>query len=172
MSPMVPMKVLGLTLEAENNAPILVLQQDGGSEILPIWIGASEALAISVALNGTRLDRPLTHETMFQAIRALDADIGAVDVIALRDGTYHAELEIVRGEKAVRVDCRPSDGVALAVRCDAPIRVAREVLAETSATRTARRGEDLVTSFLPEEPSEQVLGKLLPSLEPVSRYKM
>ena len=139
MSPMVPMKVLGLTLDAENNAPILVLQQDGGSEILPIWIGASEALAISVALNGTRLDRPLTHETMFQAIR---------------------------------VDCRPSDGVALAVRCDAPIRVAREVLAETSATRTARRGEDLVTSFLPEEPSEQVLGKLLPSLEPVSRYKM
>mgnify|MGYP001625926913 CR=1 FL=1 len=125
MSPMVPMKVLGLTLDAENNAPILVLQQDGGSEILPIWIGASEALAISVALNGTRLDRPLTHETMFQAIRALDADIGA-----------------------------------------------REVLAETSATRTARRGEDLVTSFLPEEPSEQVLGKLLPSLEPVSRYKM
>ena len=62
--------------------------------------------------------------------------------------------------------------MALAVRCDAPIRVAREVLAETSATRTARRGEDLVTSFLPEEPSEQVLGKLLPSLEPVSRYKM
>ena len=51
-----------------------------------------------MALNGTRLDRPLTHETMFQAIRALDADIGAVDVIALRDGTYHAELEIVRGE--------------------------------------------------------------------------
>ena len=172
MSPMVPMKVLGLTLDAENNAPILVLQQDGGSEILPIWIGASEALAISVALNGTRLDRPLTHETMFQAIRALDADIGAVDVIALRDGTYHPELETGRGEKAVRVDCRPSDGVALAVRCDAPIRVAREVLAETSATRTARRGEDLVTSFLPEEPSEQVLGKLLPSLEPVSRYKM
>lgn len=171
MSPMVPMKVLGLTLDAENNAPILVLQQDGGSEILPIWIGASEALAISVALNGTRLDRPLTHETMFQAIRALDADIGAVDVIALRDGTYHAELKS-SGGKAVRVDCRPSDGVALAVRCDAPIRVAREVLAETSATRTARRGEDLVTSFLPEEPSEQVLGKLLPSLEPVSRYKM
>ena len=69
MSPMVPMKVLGLTLDAENNAPILVLQQDGGSEIVPIWIGASEALAISVALNGTRLfDRPLTHETMFQAI--------------------------------------------------------------------------------------------------------
>lgn len=99
MSPMVPMKVLGLTLDAENNAPILVLQQDGGSEILPIWIGASEALAISVALNGTRLDRPLTHETMFQAIRALDADIGAVDVIALRDGTYHAELEIVRGKR-------------------------------------------------------------------------
>ena len=79
MSPMVPMKVLGLTLDAENNAPILVLQQDGGSEILPIWIGTSEALAISVALNGTRLDRPLTHETMFQAIRALDADIGAVE---------------------------------------------------------------------------------------------
>lgn len=169
---MIPMKVLGLTLDAENNAPILVLQQDGGSEILPIWIGTSEALAISVALNGTRLDRPLTHETMFQVIRALDAEVGAVDVMALRDGTYYAELEIVKGEKTMRVDCRPSDGIALAVRCDAPIRVAREVLAETSATRTTRRGEDLVSSFLPEDPSEQALCQLFPSMTPVSRYKM
>ncbi|MCH5277413.1 MAG: bifunctional nuclease family protein [Desulfovibrionaceae bacterium] len=169
---MIPMKVLGLTLDAENNAPILVLQQDGGSEILPIWIGTSEALAISVALNGTRLDRPLTHETMFQVIRALDAEVGAVDVMALRDGTYYAELEIVKGEKIMRVDCRPSDGIALAVRCDAPIRVTREVLAETSATRTARRGEDLVTSFVPEDPSDQALDRLFPSMAPVSRYKM
>lgn len=59
---MVDMKVLGLTMEGENNTPILVLQEKGGAEILPIWIGASEALSISLALNGKTLDRPLTHE--------------------------------------------------------------------------------------------------------------
>lgn len=169
---MIPMKVLGLTLDAENQAPILVLQQDGGSEILPIWIGATEALSISVALNGTQLDRPLTHETMFQVIQALGAEVGGVDVMALRDGTYYAELEIVRGDNVVRVDCRPSDGVALAVRGNAPIRVAGDVLAETVASRTARRGEDLITSFLPDVPSEQAAGNALQSMEPASRYKM
>lgn len=169
---MIPMKVLGLTLDAENKAPILVLQQDGGSEILPIWIGSTEALSISVALNGTQLDRPLTHETMFQVIRALGAEIGGVDVMSLRDGTYYAELEIVRGDNVVRVDCRPSDGVALAVRGNAPIRVASDVLAETAASRTAHRGEDLITSFLPEEPTEQAWDTVLQSMEPVSRYKM
>lgn len=169
---MIPMKVLGLTLDEENNAPILVLQQDGGSEILPIWIGTSEALAISVALNDTRLDRPLTHETMYQALRALGADVTGVDVTALRDGAYHAELEISEGDRTVRVDCRPSDGIALAVRSDAPIRVNPLVLEETTASRARHRGEDLVTAFVPEDPSEQALGRLLPSMEPASRYKM
>lgn len=169
---MIPMKVLGLTLDGENNAPVLVLQQEDGSEILPIWIGTSEALSISVALNGTQLDRPLTHETMFQALRALGAEVTAVDVMALRDGAYYAEMEISTAGKAVRVDCRPSDGIALAVRGDAPIRVDPLVLAETASTRAKHRGEDLLTSFVTEAPSDRALGNLLQSMEPASRYKM
>ena len=59
----------------------------GGAEILPIWIGASEALSISLALNGKTLDRPLTHETMFRALDGLGASIAGVNITELRDGT-------------------------------------------------------------------------------------
>lgn len=169
---MIPMKILGLTLDSHNNAPILVLQQDGGTEILPIWIGTAEALSISVALNGTRMDRPLTHETMFQVILAMGGQVSAVDVMTLRDGTYFAELEITLGGNVVRVDCRPSDGIALAVRCDAPIRVAGPVLEETAETRAKQRGEDLISTFLPEAPSGEGMDNLLQNMEPVSRFKM
>lgn len=169
---MVEMKVLGLTMDGDNNVPILVLQEDGGSEILPIWIGASEALSISLVLNGKTLDRPLTHEVMFQALDKLHASIAGVDITELRDGTYLAEMEIVSGTESIRLDCRPSDGIALAIRCRAPIRVAEEILEATAKSRTRRRGEDMVTSFMPEDPGSPEAGKLLQSMEAASPYKM
>ena len=169
---MIPMTVLGLTLDAESQAPILVLQQDGGSEIMPIWIGAAEALSISVALNKVEMDRPLTHETMLRAINALGGVVKAVELTDVKGGTYFAQLELAVSDCVSRLDCRPSDGIALAVRCDAPIRVAPEVLEKTAATRAEQRGEDLLTSFIPEQPSEQILAGLLESMEPASRFKM
>ncbi len=171
LSDMIPLKVLGLTLDSENEAPILVLQQDGGPEILPIWIGPAEALSISVALNGTAVDRPLTHETMLEAIRAMGGEVSGLDVTALRKGTYYAELAITHSDSNVtRVDCRPSDGIALALRSNAPIRVASPVLEETAATRDRHRGEDLITAFTPVPGADWA--SLLPGMTAASRYKM
>jgi bifunctional DNase/RNase len=166
------MKVLGLTLDSRNEMPILILQQEDGAEILPIWIGSSEALSISVILNGSPPDRPVTHETMFQALRAVGAKINGCDVTALRNGTYYAELEIARPGGVVRLDCRPSDGIALALRGNAPIRVSPPVLAETVNTRARQRGEDLITSFFPDDSDEKALAGALQSMPPASRYKM
>ena len=169
---MVDMKVLGLTMEGENNTPILVLQEKGGAEILPIWIGASEALSISLALNGKTLDRPLTHETMFRALDGLGASIAGVNITELRDGTYLAEMEIVSGSETLRLDCRPSDGIALAVRGHAPIRVAEEILEATARSRTRRRGEDMVTTFMPDDPASPEAVRVLQSMEAASPYKL
>ena len=163
---MVDMKVLGLTMEGENNTPILVLQEKGGAEILPIWIGASEALSISLALNGK------THETMFRALDGLGASIAGVNITELRDGTYLAEMEIVSGSETLRLDCRPSDGIALAVRGHAPIRVAEEILEATARSRTRRRGEDMVTTFMPDDPASPEAVRVLQSMEAASPYKM
>ena len=169
---MVEMKVLGLTMEGDSNSPILVLQEKGGAEILPIWIGASEALSISLALNGKKLDRPLTHETMFRVLDRLGASVVGVDITELREGTYLAEMEIASGMERVRLDCRPSDGIALAVRAHAPIRVAEEILKATAKSRTRRRGEDMVTTFMPDDLAGPEAGRLLQSMEAASPYKM
>ena len=169
---MILMKVLGLTLDSSNNMPILVLQQENGSEILPIWIGSTEALSISAILNGTHLDRPMTHETMFQAIHTLGGEISSCDLTALRDGTYYAELQMIRNNIPIRLDCRPSDGIAMALHGSAPIRVAQAVLSDTMRSRDKRRGEDMVTSFVPDATDEAALVRAFPGMEPASRYKM
>lgn len=168
---MVEMKVLGLTMEGDSS-PILVLQERGGAEILPIWIGASEALSISLALTGKKLDRPLTHETMFQVLNRLGAAVTGVDITELRGGTYLAEMEVASGMERMRLDCRPSDGIALALRAHAPIRVTREILEATAKSRTRRRGEDMVTAFMPDCSAGPEAGRMLQSMEAASPYKM
>ena len=169
---MVDMKVLGLTMDGESNSPILVLQEKGGAEILPIWIGASEALSISLALNGKTLDRPITHETMFRALSSVGVKLEGVYITELRDGTYFAEMEMLSGTERIRLDCRPSDGIALAVRAHAPIRVAEDILETTAKSRTRRRGEDKVTTFMPDDPASPEAAYLLQSMEAASPYKM
>ena len=127
---MITMKILGVTLDGATNTPILVLQEENGDEVLPIWIGASEAMSISMALNNINLERPLSHSLLLNALQALDARLTGVSITDLREGTFYALLEILIGERLVQVDCRPSDGVALALRAGVPILVSEDVLAK------------------------------------------
>ena len=126
---------------------MLILKDIDEKTVLPIWIGAMEAMAISLALNEVKLPRPMTHDLLLSAISNLDARILAVDVVSLRDGTYYAELEVEQGGKKKRIDCRPSDGIALALRAEAPISVAEDVLDQAASDREMlekrRSGEPL-----------------------------
>ncbi|MGJ3523161.1 bifunctional nuclease family protein [Nitratidesulfovibrio sp. D1] len=132
---MVEMKVVGLSLDDATKAPILVLRREAGEELLPIWIGAMEAMAISIALNSVDVPRPLTHDLLLNTLRSLGAQLVAVDVVDLRDGTYFAELDILQGGTRTRVDCRPSDAIALALRADVPIFVSEDVLRRAAEDR-------------------------------------
>lgn len=119
--PLVTMRVLGLTLDDASHAPILILQEEAEKELLPIWIGAMEAMAISLALGKVPVERPLTHDMLLLLLHALDARLSSVELVDLREGTYYAELVLnLKDGETRRLDCRPSDAVALALRAGAP----------------------------------------------------
>ncbi|MGI9600543.1 MAG: bifunctional nuclease family protein [Acidimicrobiales bacterium] len=123
------MDVLGVRAELPGNAPIVMLQERGGDgRILPIFIGAPEATAIVLALDGVEAPRPMTHDLFHQVLGELGAVPERVVVTDLRDGTFFAELYLRLGNDVHVVSSRPSDAIALAVRADAPVFVETEVL--------------------------------------------
>ncbi|SIN70761.1 bifunctional nuclease family protein [Halodesulfovibrio marinisediminis] len=125
---MVRMEVAGLSLDKKTRAPILMLKDPAGEKMLNIWIGAMEAMAISIFLNQVDVPRPLTHDLMLKSIEELGAQLLGVDIIRVENGTYFAELDVDMDGKRSRIDCRPSDGVALALRAGIPILVSQSVL--------------------------------------------
>ncbi len=118
---MIEMKIFGLALDEQSQVPILILKDLEEKRVLPIWIGAMEAMSISISLNKISMERPLTHDLMINILESMNAKITKACVVDLKDGTYFAELYIEKGEEVYVIDSRPSDAIALAVRCDAKI---------------------------------------------------
>lgn len=129
---MVEMELLGVRLELPANAPVLLLREQTGRRVLPIYIGPEEAKAIALALEGITTPRPMTHDLLRDTVTALGAEVVRITVTELRDKTFFAELELRVDGRTVRVSSRPSDAVALAVRVNAPIFAAEDVLDEAA----------------------------------------
>lgn len=164
---MVAMQVFGLALDEDTQVPILILKSEKEDAIFPIWIGAMEAMAISMALNNFVPPRPMTHDLLLAVVEKLGLTLAAVEIVSVVDGTYYAELVLVRGEERTRIDCRPSDGVALALRAKAGIFVAPEVLA-ASAAHVPQAFHEVLTDESSEKWTE-ILAKY--SLDDI-KYKM
>ena len=125
------MELLGVRIEMPANAPVLLLaEQAPEPRLLPIFIGASEATAIALALENIEVPRPMTHDLILLLLADAGISIRRVLVTELRDKTFFAELELAEGDEVRSVSCRPSDAVALAVRCRAPIFASETVLDE------------------------------------------
>lgn len=141
---MVDMMVFGLALDEDSQMPILILKDTSEDIIFPIWIGAMEAMSISMALNKVAVPRPMTHDLVLSILEKMETRLEAVEIISIHEGTYYAEL-VLRGEGGERrVDCRPSDSIALALRAEVPIRVSEEVI---SLNKTLQKGafQEVVT---------------------------
>ena len=127
--PPVEVEVAGLGLDPLSGSPVVRLVEKGartGAERreLPIWIGPAEAQAIVIEMQGLAPPRPLTHDLMKQLVERLGGTLHEVVIEDLRDGTYYATLRVrAPGGKAVTVDARPSDAIALALRARARILV-------------------------------------------------
>jgi uncharacterized protein len=143
------MELLGVRLELPANAPVVLLREQTGDRVLPIYIGPEEAKAIALALEGVATPRPMTHDLMRDTLAALGTMVVRVTVTELRDRTFFAELELRQQERTIRVSSRPSDAIALAVRVDAPIFAAEDVLDEAAAPPAEEPGD-------PEEQEEIV----------------
>lgn len=129
---MVEMILSGVRIELPSNQPIVLLKEREGERFLPIWIGAAEANAIALALQGVVTPRPMTHDLFKNVLEEVGIEVGRILITELRDGTFFAELELKRNGTSYQVSSRPSDAIALAVRVGAPIFANEEVLAEAS----------------------------------------
>jgi uncharacterized protein len=121
------MEVVGVRVEMPTNQPIVLLKETQGERYLPIWIGPMEATAIAYAQQGLVPVRPLTHDLMRDILEALDVQLRTVNITALRNGTFFADLIFSNGKE---VSARPSDSIALALRTGATIFAADEILEE------------------------------------------
>jgi bifunctional DNase/RNase len=119
------LEVVGVRVEMPSNNPIVLLRERDGGRYLPIWVGAVEATAIAYAQQGIVPPRPLTHDLLRDILAALGVTLQEVRITALEDGVFYAVLAFSNGAE---VSARPSDAIALALRVDAPIRGADEVL--------------------------------------------
>ena len=111
------------------NTPMLLLREsDGRHRLLPIYIGSPEASAIHYALEGVEPPRPLTHDLFLNVLAELGASVTRVVVTELRDRTYFAELHLATPTGDKIISARPSDAIAVAVRCGADLFASNELI--------------------------------------------
>jgi bifunctional DNase/RNase len=132
MTRLVEMVVESVRVHMLSNRHVVILKDVEHDRYLPIWIGAWEASAIAMRLQGVAAERPLTHDLFISALDQLGVRVDRVVISELADETYHARLFLEREGTEVEVDARPSDALALAVRADVPIFAAEEVLAQAA----------------------------------------
>jgi bifunctional DNase/RNase len=125
---MIEVSLVGVRVELPSNQPIVLLKETQGDRYLPIWIGAVEATAIAFALQGVETPRPMTHDLMRDILRETDTEVERVVINELVDQTFYALIRMSNDGKSTEVSSRPSDAIALAVRINAPLFAAEEVL--------------------------------------------
>ena len=126
------MVIYGVSFDLVGKQPIVLLKTADSNKFLPIWIGHPEAAAILMKLQGAVTPRPLTHDLITEVLGQLDAQILRITVTELKDSTFYASITVQQNGSEIEIDSRPSDAIALAVRAEAPIFVADEVISESA----------------------------------------
>jgi uncharacterized protein len=124
----IEMKIRGLVMDPSTHSPIVILKDLQSDTVLPIWVGLYEANAIWLEIDKSTTPRPMTHDLLRNLVTGLNASVERVVVTELRNDTFYAVVWMRQQDELVTVDARPSDAIALALRCDCPIYVSEEVL--------------------------------------------
>jgi uncharacterized protein len=126
------MVIYGVSFDMVGKQPIVLLKTIDGNRFLPIWIGHPEAAAILMKLQGATTPRPMTHDLISDMITELDAQCVRVSVTELKENTFFASITLKVNGQEIEIDSRPSDALAVAVRCSAPIFAAEDVIQESA----------------------------------------
>ncbi|KUJ95489.1 MAG: uncharacterized protein PWR24_1103 [Desulfonauticus sp.] len=163
----VKMKVFGLALDETTKMPLIILKDESEKYVLPIWIGALEAMAISIPLNEVKMPRPLTHDLFLNTLETMGGSLAEIRITELKDSTYYANLVVKKEGKTLLIDSRPSDAIALALRAKVDIMVDEKILLEV---------EDLIGSKQQEVLKDEESKKWSEILEKydfdLTKYKM
>lgn len=123
---MIPVKIAGLSLS--NMGFVVLLRGEHDPRTLPIFIGGAEAQSIAVFMDKVAIPRPLTHDLFKNVLDCVECRLKRVVISDLVEGTFYAIMVLEHDGIEAEVDARPSDAVALAIRCSAPIYVMRKVM--------------------------------------------
>ena len=159
----VEMTIKGLMVDPITNMPIVILRDEDGQRVLPIWVGIFEANAIALQIENIATPRPMTHDLLRNVIEDLEAAVEKIVVCDLRDNTFYALVHLRVNGEVVSVDARPSDAIALALRVRAPIFVEDTVI-DTAKT----------LDFSPDKADSERLTQWFERLDPedLGKFKM
>jgi bifunctional DNase/RNase len=163
------MTISSVNMDPVTNSPIIILKEIEGEQTLPIWVGLLEATAIASEMEGVSFSRPMTHDLLKNIMDKTDIKIDKIEICDLKDNTYYAIIHLMNRGKALSIDSRPSDAIALALRTKAPIFVSDDVLKKSKQIEVAKES-------VPADKSEKgkrwqdILEKLNP--EDFGKYKM
>lgn len=154
---MIEVKIDSIRVSLMSQHRVVVLKDVDTDRYLPIWIGPFEADAITIQLQGVQVARPLTHDLLKNIIDDMGAAISHIMVSELKNDTFYARIVMDINGKSMEIDARPSDAIALAVRVNAPLFVAEEVM-EMASIVPEKSLEDLELEDEPmsEEEEEQL----------------
>ncbi len=147
---LISLQVHGVLVDPNTDTQIVVLRDEHNSEVLPIWVGTAEGTSIRLALENVVPPRPMSHDLICNFTSYLGFTLDKIVITEVKNNTYFSTLFLSKGDIEKSIDSRPSDAIALAVRCRCPIYVTPEVLEQ-------RGGEDLDTwlSKLDQKGTEQ-----------------
>jgi bifunctional DNase/RNase len=157
----IEMTIKGLMIDPITNMPIIILRDQEGQRILPIWVGVFEANAIALQIENVQTPRPMTHDLLKNIIDDLSAQVERIVVTELRENTFYALIHLRRNGHSIEVDARPSDAIALALRTRSPIFVEEAVIQNARSVENSRESSMDVTRLQKwlEGLSEDELGK-------------
>ena len=144
---MIEMKVMGIALDTRTGSPIVVLHDVDNRRALPIWIGSAEASAIIRKIENLNVVRPMTHDLIPDIIEKTGFTLDRVEINDVEEETYYATLFLKKDDEEIKIDARPSDAIAVAIRVDAPIYVAPNVLSNGSVSTDSAKDEEEAQEF-------------------------
>ncbi len=158
--------IKALVLDKIHNSPVVILGIEGSSKVVPIWIGACEANALALSLEGVEVPRPLTHDLLLNILEALDARIEKAIIHTVKENVYYATLVIrdltfadseddeAANQALIEMDARPSDSLVLAVKKGVPIYISNEIFEEHA-----------IDLEIPEDTSDEEFKKFVENLD-------
>ena len=140
---MIEMQLGGLGFDPKNMSPIVLLRDTEERNFLPIWIGMFEAAAIAMELQDFKPPRPMTHDLLTKVIGELKGNVIKIIINEIIENTFYAIIEINNGsEKILKIDARPSDAIAIAVRTNVPIFVSESVMLKAKMVNSEKDEEE------------------------------